>query len=307
MIAGVEVIDVDAAEPRRITPFATERIQEAIASLPDGRVIVAGGIIGGTELSDVRIYNASGSEVAGPSLSGARRRAQMVVFDDGDVLIAGGFDSDADYRSAERFTADAASTTFAGSWRSVHRDATLTRVGAGTAIAVGGLTYGNAVATETEVYAQATGRWDNGPDLTVPRIFHGAAALSDGRVLIVGGEDAAGGPLADVEILDLASGTSTAMASLPVAITELHVTVLPGDVVVVTGGRTADGERAGASAATFVYDVAGDVWGRGPDLNVERYGGRLVTLTDGRAVIVGGSVQYAQTTAAVEILELASE
>ncbi|MBI1944198.1 MAG: hypothetical protein HYS27_00810 [Deltaproteobacteria bacterium] len=304
-ITEVETIDVAANEPVAGAALQTLRIQEAAALLPDGRVVIAGGFDGANDLVDVLVYDFPAGEAPGPTLTSARRRAQIVVFDDGEVLVAGGFDRDTHHLSAERFHVDDATTSPAGRWRAIHRDASLTRVDADRAVAVGGLTYGSVVAAETEVYDRRVGTWQDGPDLVVPRQAHGAAALADGRLMVVGGEDSDGQPLADVEVLDIDGQSASLLAPLPMPLAELHLAVLPGDVVLVAGGRAQAGERAGVSPATFVYDAANDIWERGPDLGVERYAGRLVTLADGSAAMVGGSVDEEQTTAAVEVLEVA--
>ncbi|MFD3523522.1 Kelch repeat-containing protein [Streptomyces sp. NPDC058653] len=111
---------------------------------------------------------------------------------DGDVLLAGGEDG-------RRMPTDA-SAVFApatGLWTSkrplgqARRLHTLTRLGTGQVLAVGGLGEGPGVPTtglaSAEVYDPGSGGWSPVGELSQPRFSHSATALEDGRVLVAGG------------------------------------------------------------------------------------------------------------------------
>jgi hypothetical protein len=80
--------------------------------------------------------------------------------------------------------------------------------------------------------------------LAVPRTAHTATALSDGRVLIVGGRDSAGTVLAAAEIFNPATQTSTAIGALLVARTGHTATLLRNGRVLIAGGTNATGPLA---------------------------------------------------------------
>src|SRR5256885_5062796 len=89
-----------------------------------------------------------------------------------------------------------------------------------------------ALGTATPVWAQAPGTWAPMADLNQPRAEHTATLLTNGTVLIAGGRDAAGQPLASAEIYDRVTGAYTLLASL-----------LPAPVWGHTATRLHDGTR----------------------------------------------------------------
>src|SRR5256886_17269033 len=73
-----------------------------------------------------------------------------------------------------------------------------------------------ALGTATPVWAQAPGTWAPMADLNQPRAEHTATLLTNGTVLIAGGRDAAGQPLASAEIYDrVTAGYRLLASSLP--------------------------------------------------------------------------------------------
>jgi len=72
---------------------------------------------------------------------------------------------------------------------------------------------------------------------------HGAAALADGRVLLVGGRAIAGGPpLATAVLIDPVAGTvDDSVAAMPLGRVSSQVVVLDDGSVIVVGGTAADG------------------------------------------------------------------
>ncbi len=74
------------------------------------------------------------------------------------------------------------------------------------------------------------------PTLQVARQGHTATLLADGRVLIVGGENASG-PVSEAEIFDPALATFSVAAHSLVSRTDHAATLLTDGRVLVTGGR----------------------------------------------------------------------
>jgi hypothetical protein len=106
---------------------------------------------------------------------------------------------------------------------------------ASTALVVASLSWGS---TSTQIEELAP--------LVVPRTTHTATVLSDGRVLITGGRDSAGTPLAAAEIFDPATQTSTAIGELLIARTGHTATLLSDGRVLVAGGTNAIGPLTSA-------------------------------------------------------------
>src|SRR5258707_13489045 len=80
------------------------------------------------------------------------------------------------------------------------------------------------------------------------RDSHTATLLSDGKVLVTGGVDSQGVPIASAEVFDPQSGQWTAVGPLTQALGDHTATLLPNGKVLVAGGDTNTG-IALASAA----------------------------------------------------------
>jgi N-acetylneuraminic acid mutarotase len=56
------------------------------------------------------------------------------------------------------------------------------------------------IVANAEIYNPSTGIWSPTGNLTTPRLLHSAALTRNGTVLVVGGLDTAGKPLASAEL-----------------------------------------------------------------------------------------------------------
>src|SRR5439155_405626 len=136
----------------------------------------------------------------------------------------------------------------------------------------------------TPVWAQEAWTWAPMAGLNQPRAEHTATLLANGTVLIAGGRDAAGQPLASAEIYDPATGTfSLAPSALVVPRQDHTATLLPDRRVLVAGGSNA----SGALDSAELYDpTAGTVSPAGP-LSVPRTLASAALLLDGTALVAG--------------------
>jgi hypothetical protein len=118
--------------------------------------------------------------------------------------------------------------------------------------------------------------------LAVERRGHSATLLNDGRILVVGGENAAG-PTAQSELIDPSSG---AVSAGPVSGARTdHAAVLLGDGrVLITGGR----DGAGDLGTSEAFDPVANAFIAGPRMARARVGHSATRLTDGRVLVAGG-------------------
>lgn len=133
-------------------------------------------------------------------------------------------------------------------------------------------------------------------DLAVPVRYAAAAAL--GRdIYVFGGLDGAGKPVNTIQIVDVHSGTSHVVGTMPLAVSGGFAVRLDG-VIYVGGGATGGG-------------VSGRIWAWSPDKKKLLSAGRLfvpvayggsATLA-GRAYVVGGQLAGGGQTGDVQMLE----
>src|SRR5438094_2483078 len=135
--------------------------------------------------------------------------------------------------------------------------------------------------------AQAPGTWAPTADLNQPRAEHTATLLANGTVLVAGGRDAAGQPLASAEIYDPATGVYTLLASpLPAPVWGHTANRLSAGTVLIAGG-TGDGGLPVAAAQLF--DPATGAFTVLDPLSTPRARHTATLLRDGRVVLVGGT------------------
>lgn len=217
------------------------------------------------------------------------------LLDDGKVLVVGGIWGRIYYPSILPELYDPATGTFTAFGtdpvqRLLH---TATLLRNGKVLVAGGLAYDNMGMRTTAtalLYDPATRTFTPTGSLLAPRAFHEATLLSDGRVLITGGNDwSSGDPYASTEIYDPATGTFSASTSLTVG-RRRHVAVpLAKNKVLVAGGEVLANGMYMAIASAEVLDLSN---GRVAILamNFQRSGLTATTLRDGTVLLAGGGV-----------------
>jgi hypothetical protein len=111
---------------------------------------------------------------------------------------------------------------------------------------------GNPQTDTTEIYDPAANGWDRGATMTATRSFHTATLLPDGRVLVVGGEEATGPYLATTELYDPVANRWTLAGSLSGPRGFHTANLLANGRVLVTGGWGAGDTYASAE----IYEPA---------------------------------------------------
>jgi hypothetical protein len=132
-----------------------------------------------------------------------------------------------------------------------------------------------------------------------PRRHPVGAALSNGAVVIVGGEDDGGNALATVDLFTPGAATFSPITDHAGARKNAQSAWLPGVGLLIVGGRDAAGARI-AEAEVFLESQGRFATVSDPRLE-GRTGHQVVTLPDGRALVTGGESDAGTVGTAVYI------
>src|SRR5258706_1941720 len=119
--------------------------------------------------------------------------------------------------------------------------------------------------------------------MLVERRGYPATRLSNGTVLIAGGENSSG-PLNECEIYDPASLTFSVTGNMGAARADHSATLLADGRVLIAGGHDA----AGALNTTEIFDPTTGAFASGPAMSVARAGHSATLFADGRVFVAGG-------------------
>ena len=218
--------------------MSVARNQHVAVLLPNGKVLVAGGVRFPEALSNyqsVEIYDpASDSWSVTASTSTSHDRGTATVLQDGRVLIAGGQDS-----SAEIYDPATATWSPAANMSKVRTNHTATLLSNGKVLVTGGFST-PASTSSAELYDPATNSWTGAASMMNTRGLHTATLLPNGDVLVVGGSDNSG---ATAEIYHPASDSWTSTPNLTNTHIDHTTTLLPDSSVLVCGGWRVTCER----------------------------------------------------------------
>lgn len=264
--------------------MAEARRSHVAAELPDGRVLVAGGVTSAGDVDGAELYDpvaGTWTPIARPLES--RHYATATTLPDGRVLVTGGIVGSAATARSEIY--DPASNTWTATGnldqaRSNHRAVLLND---GRVLVTGGQN-GTAGVTGSELYDPATGAWTTTGSLSVARTNAQAALLADGRVLVAGG--ASNGPLtyhASAEVYTPATGTWTATAAMAAGRSQGAVVRLPDGRVLVAGGVN----REGFNGSVELYDPATQSWTGAGTIGFATGNLAGALLGDGRVLLAG--------------------
>jgi WD40 repeat protein len=275
---------------RRAVNMSAARMAPAVASLPNGNVLVAGGVGQATaEVYDV----ASGQFVAVGRMSEIRGYATATALPDGTVLIAGGSGAGGSLDSAELYDPVTGSFTRLESRMSSRRERhTATLLPSGDVLLVGGLDTRSGTVGICDIYDVQRRTFRVTGALSLSRSSHAATYLPGdvespaGYVLVVGGVRTVGDalvPQSTAEIYSLATGSFAPAGLMSARRERPTVTYLPLlQQALVIGGSGRDAQVAEQ------YDLAVRAFLPGPSLTFDRDGHQTVTLADGRLLVISG-------------------
>ena len=262
--------------------LATARFSHTATLLPNGKVLVAGGIgVGGMEVGSAELYGpASGTWTLTGSLVNARDGHTATLLPNGKVLVAGGYGTAGPLPSAELYDPATGTWSSTGPLAVARYYFTATLLPNGKVLVAGGTNLASGTLTGAELYDPQNGTWTPTGSLLRPRTEYTATLLPNGKVLVVGGFGAAA--FQSAELYDPESGNWTLTGAPLSEHIEHTATLLPNGKVLVAGSNTC------CAADAELYDPANGTWRSTGSLITPRTGHTATLLENGKVLVAGG-------------------
>ncbi len=318
-LGGLSTTEVFDPETGKFTPgpgLGAGRFGVTATTLPDGRVLFAGGDLAGTGL----LFDPASGKMEGEPMvmaGGMRALHTATLLPCGRVLLAGGakiviaFPPTSERLSTSELFDPRTGTFTAGP------KLTTTRLSHAACLLADGrvLVTGGEGRSSSEIIdvRDATFGSTAGPALTGVRDDHTATLLTDGRILLTGGQRSNGVSVDDAEILDDVTALPTSTFKLLDARMSTsradHISILlPDGTVLILGGELDPASGPDIILTSVdLFDPATAVFRPLPDLEVGHDDHRAVLLTDGRVLVTGGEDKDAKAIDSVEAYGSAQE
>jgi len=300
MDAAAQHNAVDAGSGTLVSagPMRSARAAHTATSLPDGRVLLAGGLTGEEDARHgAEIYDPVSGRftLAGP-MHTPRHSHTATQLSDGTVLLAGGYDPRGAYlSSAELYNPASGTFVPAGAMQSSRAGHVAVRLSDGRVLLVGGVGTGWTFLSSAEVYDPATRTFSPTGSLNLPRESHVAVRLADGRVLIVGGHRGRRENIelyTSVEVYEPTTGIFRSAGDMTVRRHKHDAVLLQDGRVLITGGTDERDDR-GRYTSAEIFDPRVGTATRTGTMRLPRYkhASTSVVLADGRVLIAGGAAE----------------
>ena len=292
-----------SVESDSIGSMMHSRVSHSATLLPDGRVLVVGGMDEGfNPLRTSEVFDPETNRwTAADEMREARTEHSAALLKDGRVIVTGGMNEKLEIiGTTEIFDPEMGKWSEYEGMRTVRRGHFALSLPDGKVAVVGGVgqTLGglgilaNISATgallSTEIYDPKTNTWSRANDMREGHSGGLAVVLKDGRVLIAGGYNQAEG-LASSEVFDPSVDQWMRTSSMVRKTFANTATVLTDGSVLFTGGFGMSRAKGGITPGSEVFDPKSNEWRKAPDTVHGRMGHTITLLPDGRVVTIGGS------------------
>jgi N-acetylneuraminic acid mutarotase len=268
------------------------------ATLPDGRVLVAGGFLGAANpavVSSSQIYDPSnGKWSVAASMHWPRAGFEAVLLGDGNVLVMGGEAAFGNVtNTAEIYNPSTNSWTMTGSMALPRIDHQAVLLNDGRVFVVGGTLVNGS--SEAEIYNPATGSWTSTPPQPFPRQDMLVVKLNDGNVLVAGGASKTA-PTTLSEIYNPSTNTWTQTGSLNEPRSDGGGVLLKNGDVLFAGGYIIYNGSAPTVDDLYtaeLYNATTSKWTTTGDMASPRGEiiGTTMLLNNGDVLVAGGNLQ----------------
>src|SRR5579884_2333395 len=263
--------------------MTSERAGACAALLPDGRVLITGGIGPAGALTTAEFFGPDGSFTPAAEMGSPRSSHACTTLGDGRILISGGVNNGGSLNTAEIYDPRTNKWEPAGDLLVARSGHTATLLQDGRVLLAGGDSAGVALAA-LEIFNPAANSFDLAArSLSSPREKHAAVRLKDGRVLIAGGTDGTNA-LASVEVFDPMTGAVVPAGKMTVPRMSLSATLQFDGRVFLAGGN--DGKTDLAS--TEIYDPARGGFTASAPLTAPRSGHRAFRIPNNNGILLAG-------------------
>ena len=267
----------------------TARVFHTATLMPNGKVLVVGGISGLIVLNSAEMYDpASGHWSAMGSLNVPRFLFTATLLRNGKVLVAGGNSGPLSptTNTAELYDPATGIWSATGNLNTTRSWHSAVMLQDGKVLIAGGWD-GDSLLQTAEIYDPDTGTWTLTSKLKAARYGQTATLLNDGRALIAGGSDDAdlASTLASAELYDPATETWSITGSLNIPRIFQTATLLPNGKVLVAGGYNWPPTSLDSAE---LYDSANGTWSVTGTLIAARDGQTATLLPNGNVLLAGG-------------------
>jgi hypothetical protein len=280
----------------------TARVAPMAATLPGGKVLVAGGFNLRATQASAELYDATtGRWSRTGAMSLGRYTATMTVLSTGKVLVAGGrIDGAPDVTAkAELYDPVTGRWSSTGTMLAPRASHTATVLASGKVLVAGGVGVDQTVSiASAELYDPVTGKWSNTGSMSTGRERHAASRLPSGRVLVGGGSlDYLDGAEGSAETYDPQSGRWSIVGRMTTSRFSQTATALPDGTVLAAGGSYGNFAASNSLAMSDRYDPKTGRWSPTGDMqiavgSVPTVSGRelhtATLLASGQVLIAGG-------------------
>ena len=253
VVLPTPMVLIDTPTPLPTNSMSFARGTHTATLLQDGRLLIAGGDDGSGRLEaitdTVELYDPSTGRWEPAEVLGRQRTEHVaVMLDDGRVLLVGG----------------------AGVLQAGIQEQQLERP-----------------LIETDVFDPGTESWSYVGEISTPRNSLAGALLTNGSVLIAGGDDGSGtdtSVLASAEVFDPSTGQWSSAGSMSQTRQGHSLVALDNGTALVAGGDAGDDPFQSVE----IYDPSSGAWSPAADMVDARERFAAVVLQDGKVLVVGG-------------------